>query len=226
MNAPLRFVLCRPQDDRNVSAALDALRATGAGELVLVDPGARVRDRSCSAPAVRVFESLGDALAGSDIAVALTRRRGSRRKSVVFSLDEIIALLSVRRGHAERAASFVFGNEPAGLSVEELSRCNVAVSIPAAPDFPSLNLSHAVALVAWTVATADGARTRRAGPPVLLADIDRALCEIVAALRARGYRVQEGPQGMRTFLRDVLARFGPDEDELEYFARLFVAARG
>jgi TrmH family RNA methyltransferase len=43
----------------------------------------------------------------------------------------------------------LFGRENYGLSVEELTRCDLLVHIPANPEYPILNISHAVAIVLY-----------------------------------------------------------------------------
>ena len=45
--------------------------------------------------------------------------------------------------------AFVFGNESAGLTNDELFACQNLVHIPASPDFTSLNLAQAVQVVAY-----------------------------------------------------------------------------
>ena len=63
-------------------------------------------------------------------------------------------VLDVRTG-ATRAAeiegpvAFVFGNETAGLTNDEMFACQYLVHIPANPEFSSLNLAQAVQVVAY-----------------------------------------------------------------------------
>ena len=45
--------------------------------------------------------------------------------------------------------AFVFGNETAGLTNEEMFACQYLVHIPASPEFSSLNLAQAVQVVAY-----------------------------------------------------------------------------
>lgn len=47
--------------------------------------------------------------------------------------------------------AFVFGNETAGLTNEEVFACQFLVHIPANPEFSSLNLAQAVQVVAYEV---------------------------------------------------------------------------
>ena len=53
--------------------------------------------------------------------------------------------------------AFVFGNESAGLTNEELFACQFLVHIPANPEFSSLNLAQAVQVVAYELFVASGA---------------------------------------------------------------------
>jgi len=58
---------------------------------------------------------------------------------------------------AEKVARFngkvlvVFGREDIGLKNEELEMCDVVVTIPANPEYPILNLSHAAAIVLYEI---------------------------------------------------------------------------
>ncbi len=45
--------------------------------------------------------------------------------------------------------AFLFGPEDRGLSGDELALCSYSYTIPTSPDYPSLNLSHAVGVVAY-----------------------------------------------------------------------------
>jgi tRNA/rRNA methyltransferase len=49
----------------------------------------------------------------------------------------------------EGPVAFVFGNETAGLTNEEMFACQYLVHIPANPEFSSLNLAQAVQVVAY-----------------------------------------------------------------------------
>jgi len=84
--------------------------------------------------------SIPDALAGTHYSVGFSRRRGDLRNPNI-ELDEIAGL--AREGRV----SLVFGGEESGLSTEEILHCSHVCSLPTADIMPSLNLSHAVAVV-------------------------------------------------------------------------------
>ena len=56
---------------------------------------------------------------------------------------------ALRAAEIEGPVAFVFGNESAGLTNEEMFACQHLVHIPANPEFSSLNLAQAVQVVAY-----------------------------------------------------------------------------
>ncbi len=95
----------------------------------------------------REFESLGAAVAEASFVAGLSGRRdaGVPVTDVRDTAHEIGALAEGER------ASLVFGPEASGLTLAELALCGRRVRVPSHPDQPSLNLSHAVMVVAYEV---------------------------------------------------------------------------
>ena len=150
----VRVVLVRPETAANVGACARVLRNTGATGLDLVRPG-DWRSLECWRSAwgahelleqARVFDDLAAALTGAGLAVAFTgrRRAGGPPLDDVRSAAAAVAALG-----REETAALVFGPETSGLSNAELALCGRAATIPAHPEQPSYNLSHAVAIAAY-----------------------------------------------------------------------------
>ena len=57
--------------------------------------------------------------------------------------------------------ALIFGPEDSGLSNDELSRCDMTVSIPTAEEYRSMNLSHAVAVLLYELSGLEGKREAR-----------------------------------------------------------------
>jgi len=78
---------------------------------------------------------------------------GKRRKENhnLLTLEQASVLIATK---PNQKISFMFGPEDRGLSNEEISLCNYLIHIPTSPKFPSLNLSHAVGLVAYQLSLA------------------------------------------------------------------------
>ncbi len=148
----IRIVLCRPSHPGNIGAAARAMKTMGLADLRLVAPekfpAKEAEWMATNAIDVlgkaRVHESLEDALQDCTLAFALSARPREWSPQV---LDVRAAAASALR--TEGKVAFVFGNEQAGLSNEEMFACQFLVYIPANPEFTSLNLAQAVQVVAY-----------------------------------------------------------------------------
>jgi tRNA/rRNA methyltransferase len=151
----VRIVLVRPETGANIGAVARVVRNTGLSGVDLVAPG-DWRTVECWRTAwgahevleeARVFPDLSAALAEATYVAALSGRR-----------DAGVACVDVREMAAEAMSpgdenkvALVFGPETSGLTLDELALCGRRVRIPSHPDQPSLNLSHAVMVVAYEV---------------------------------------------------------------------------
>jgi len=104
--------------------------------------------------------------------------------------------------------ALVFGREDKGLSNDELALCQMGVHIPTASAYPSLNLSHAVMVVAYecfyAVVTAGDEEVQASG--VSYPEI-AAISERIARLTARtGFRHRRGEVGFERSLRRAIER--------------------
>ncbi|GIT33179.1 MAG: hypothetical protein Ct9H300mP3_07100 [Gammaproteobacteria bacterium] len=52
---------------------------------------------------------------------------------------------------SEDKTAVVFGREDRGLTNEELGLCNLHVHIPSSDEYPSLNLSQAIQIIAYEI---------------------------------------------------------------------------
>ncbi len=94
----------------------------------------------------RVFKTLSGAVADLKITIGTTRRYGPKR-GMFLPLDKAMS----KAGEIARGAGvgFVFGKESKGMDNSSLKVCDWVTTIPANPEYPSLNLSQAVLLMAW-----------------------------------------------------------------------------
>jgi tRNA/rRNA methyltransferase len=148
----VRFVLCRPSHPGNIGAAARAIKTMGFSDLRLVAP------ERFPAPeaewmathavdvlnAARVHDRLGDAIRDCTAAFALSARP---REWSPQALD--VRAAAMRASEIPGEVAFVFGNEAAGLTNDEVFACQHLVHIPASREFSSLNLAQAVQVVAY-----------------------------------------------------------------------------
>ncbi len=156
----IRIVLCRPSHPGNIGAAARAMKTMGLSDLRLVAPqrypAPEAEWMATNAVdvlrAARIHSTLQESIKDCVAAFALSARPREWSPQV----------LEVRSAAARALASggkvaFVFGNESAGLTNEELFACQFLVHIPANPEFSSLNLAQAVQVVAYELFVASGA---------------------------------------------------------------------
>ena len=147
----LAVVLVRPHTSGNLGSAARAARNFGVRDLRVVEPAVAVDEESRRLASgaddllesVRAFPTLDAAVAEFDAVVATSSLRG-REEQRFLSLVDLPAFLE-EIGTAARVA-LVFGPERSGLTEEERSRASACLRLPTRPDFPTLNVSHAVAV--------------------------------------------------------------------------------
>ena len=232
----VHVVLSHPSEARNVGAVCRAIKNAGISGLTIVTESEidleSARPLAVDArdilDAARIVPDLPAALAGSTLVAGITRRVGQRRKLVSFApwqLAEKVAGLA-----STGAVAIVFGNEQSGLSDAELELCHMAVRIPSSPDLPSLNLSHAVQVIAYELFVADLAGRAAAIPaahqPVSAQELAAEVAQVVKSLEGLGFHTQKGPQGMSTFLTDILGRAMLSPAEAHRLRALFEKLEG
>ncbi len=172
--------------------------------------------------AARFFEptvaGLKEAMADCAISAGTTRRMGQKRKSWGLTPEQFAAKVAATGASGKTA--LVFGNERTGLTDEELDCCTVAVNIPSSPDFPSLNLSHAVQLVGYAFFRAfDG--HKRGYEPISIARIGEIVAEIGESVDHVGLFRIAGRKENDRFLSEIIARAALSESEARRLERLF-----
>jgi tRNA/rRNA methyltransferase len=191
MSAP-RIVLCRPNHPGNIGAAARAMKTMGLKDLRLVAPSrppAPVDEWMAThgadvLAAARTHATLAEALADCAAAFALSARSREWSPQV---LDARAA--AVRATAFDAPVAFVFGNEAAGLTNEELFACQFLVHIPADPENSSLNLAQAVQVVCYELRMAQGTSVppMRAEKPATVADLEGLYAHLEEAARESGF---------------------------------------
>jgi len=148
-------VLSRPQMGENIGAAARAMKNFGLKELRLIAPlsgwpNERAQVLASGAgdiiEATQVFADAPAALADFGLVLATTARARDVLREVLTP-EEAARRLRTASASGVRTA-ILFGGERAGLSNDEMSLCDAAITIPTA-EFPSLNLGQAVLLLGY-----------------------------------------------------------------------------
>lgn len=233
----VRVVMLATSHAGNIGSAARAMKTMGLSELVLVSP----RDMSaCRDPqaialasgatdvleAAQLVNSLDDALAEVHFAVAFTARRrelahGMRplREAAIWAVNEWL-------GEPDRRVALVFGNETFGLSNEEVDRCQMIATIPANPDYTSLNVSQAIQLAAYEIMMASRAFAVADGPlrPASnIGEVEGFLRHLESAAVAAEFLDPAEPKRFMTRMRRLFARARMEPEEVAILRGLLAA---
>jgi TrmH family RNA methyltransferase len=153
----IRVVLVNTSHPGNIGGAARAMKNMGLSQLVLVDPMdfpsgdavARASGATDILDAAQVVGTLEEALVGCSLVFG-TSARERRIPWPLLDPRECAAAVCEQVLQGSEVA-LVFGREYAGLTNEELQRCQFHVHIPTDPDFSSLNLAAAQQVLAYEV---------------------------------------------------------------------------
>jgi len=218
------FVLVRPKSPGNMGAAARALKNMGFADLRFVAPESRdARPEIAMAvhagevyTAATTYPDLPLAVADCAIVVGTTAHAGPYRSQARPLREAAAELTSLST--ANRIA-IVFGPEDFGLSNDDLKHCPRLITIPADPDYPSLNLAQAVMLstyelrLALTAPSAPVVVEEFAAAGAVQAMLDR----LAQALLQIGFLAKDNPDHIMFTIREIFGRSGLRARELEIF---------
>lgn len=219
-------VLYQTQDLVNIAGGVRAMMNMGLRRLRLVQPAEydewRVKGIAHgSLPLLRDAElhtSLDSALADAVHVAGTTARR--RRFPFPWQQPREAAGGLLELAMAGRGpVVLLFGPEHTGLSNEELDRCDSLLHIPTNPQHPSLNLSHAVLLIAYELWLAGPGlnqeipRPRRTAPPASANEVERMCTAWQSMLSTVDFFKTRDPEAIMRSLRAIGRRARLDARE-------------
>ena len=225
----MRIVLVEPQHPGNVGAVARAMANFGVTDLALVN-GCEINDdgyaRSKSGKPIlenlKRFDTIEKALADCDIAIGTSGikpegdKRWFRAPKDVKKINELI--------NERENPALVFGRENYGLYREELALCETTITIPTNPDYPILNLSHAVGIVLYEIKRKEKVKGPKKRKAVSQEDFERLVDRIMEMLEDSSYPERRLDRS-KTTLRRLISRGNPDEGEYENLMGIFKAIK-
>ncbi len=153
----LTIILVEPQGPLNIGSVCRAMKNFGFTRLRLVNPTKEYMNLSAKKMAMTAFHILEDAEIFQDLSSALhdiqmafgtTRRFGKYRKN--FFTPAGAAQKINTFGH-DTTCAMVMGPEDTGLETKDLELCQHFITIPTHEGYPSMNLSHSLAVLLYEV---------------------------------------------------------------------------
>jgi tRNA/rRNA methyltransferase len=153
-----------------------------------------------------VFADIAGAIADCHHVYATTARPRELTHPVLTPA-EAMADARARIAAGERVA-ILFGPERAGLETADVAQAQSIITVPANPDFPSLNLAQCALLCAYDWARAEAAPpVARLAEPATRAEVEHLARHMEEDLEAAGFFFPPGKaESMRANLRAMWAR--------------------
>ena len=170
--ADVIVILVEPEFESTVGFMARVMKNFGMKELLLVNPLARIGHEAHMWAShaqevldnVKIFADFETALDGVNLSVGTTAQRASSLFRIVRKPVTPSELVHILWGVTGKLA-LVFGREGAVLKNEELQLCELTLTIEASPEYPTLNVSHAAAIIFHELYTASS----RSSPSDILA---------------------------------------------------------
>jgi tRNA/rRNA methyltransferase len=153
----IKIVLCNTSHNGNIGSAARAMKTMGIHNLILVSPQTLPDDHSLALSSnakdvvenAKILDTLDEAIIDANIAIALTARQREFSQNLMTPKEIMPEVFDVL-AHQGKVA-FVFGSERAGLTIQQLEKCNRMATIPGNPQYFSLNLAQAVQIICYEI---------------------------------------------------------------------------
>lgn len=152
----IKIVLVETSHSGNIGSAARAMKTMGLSQLVLVSPQKEIDEQSFALAAgaddvvqnAQIVTTFDEAVADCSLVIG-TSARLRHLQNTLIEPRECGAKIAEHSQIGKVA--LVFGRERVGLTNEELLKCAYHLTIPANPEYSSLNLAMAVQLACYEI---------------------------------------------------------------------------
>ena len=154
----ISFILVGTTHPGNIGAAARAMKNMGIYQMRLVSPKEfphekaffRAKAATDVLEKAEVHKSLNDAISEAKLVIGTSARNRKVPWPIVSPREAAEEVVSFSKT-SEGKTAVIFGREDRGLTNEELGLCNLHVHIPSSDEYPSLNLSQAIQIIAYEI---------------------------------------------------------------------------
>ena len=199
LNERVSIVLVCPKYGGNIGAVARLMKNYGLSDLRMVSPpeiGDEAIARAMNGKEILFkstrYETIEKAVSGFKI-VAATSSSVTLDDKKFRRLPETPADFWKRVFEDQGKIALVFGREDDGLRNTEIEMCNSFIHIPASPEYPVLNLSHAVAVILYEMMRDVGERVPVMGEPISEKNLKRlieTISEIISMTNYPEYKLR------------------------------------
>lgn len=155
----LKVIIVEPRYQINLGYIARVSKNFGIGKLHLVKPSAKVNGARAIMFAkhakdllinARIYSDFESSIKDCDIVVGTTGiwKKARANFKRIYLLEEAISRLK-RVGKASTVVGLIIGRDSIGLMNKELEKCDMIAYIGSSPEYPVLNISHALAILLY-----------------------------------------------------------------------------
>jgi len=153
----IKIVLIETSHTGNMGSAARAMKTMGLSKLCLVNPIVKPDSQAISLAAgasdivkqAQIVNSMQEAIANCQLVIGTSARSRHLQWPHLESFQSGNKI--IEEALQGRQIALVFGRERVGLTNEELQKCHYHVSIPANPQYSSLNLAMSVQVLCYEI---------------------------------------------------------------------------
>ena len=228
----IKVILVEPAGSINVGSVARLCENFNVDELRLVSPACDYLAQEAKNMAVRgikflekakVFKDLNSALADCSRIIATCGRKEhgeiplNSNREVFFWAHE---------SEREETIALVFGREDRGLSNDELLKASKVISLNPSKNYPSLNLSHAVAIVLHQFNELDISKpSRKKNHPANLIKLESCINDAGSLLLDIGFLMKHTYKARMMKIKQLLIRAEIKDDEVALIRGIISQAR-
>ena len=154
----ISFILVGSTHPGNIGAAASDMKNMGIHQMGLVSPKEfphekaffRAKAATDVLEKAVIYKSLKEAISETKLVIGTSARNRKVPWPIVSPSEAAEEIVSFSKTSEDKTA-VVFGREDRGLTNEELGLCNLHVHIPSSDEYPSLNLSQAIQIIAYEI---------------------------------------------------------------------------
>jgi tRNA/rRNA methyltransferase len=170
----LKIIIVDPKYQMNAGYVARVAKNFGTKKLFFVNPRADLKGKKAIMfskhgvdllRTAKVYETFEKAILGCDIVLGTTGiwRKGERMNEREYTLDGAIEKLKADYPK-DALVGLVIGRDDKGLNREELEKCDILLHIASDPNYSSLNISHALAILLYAFTRGDFSGYERISP--------------------------------------------------------------
>lgn len=236
----IRIILVNTSHPGNIGSAARAMKTMGLSTLYLLNPKTFPSELATALSAgsedllekATVVSTLDEALEGCTLILGTSARERTIPWPVLTPRESSERIMRHCGQQAEGDVALLFGEERIGLTNASLQRCHYHVTIPANPDYSSLNLASSVQVIAYECRQAWLALAEQAQPAAEPHDtlppaeeMDRLFQEIETVLLQMKFLNPKAPRQLLPRLHRFFLRSQIETMEMAIFRGIFAGMK-